>query len=48
MRSFKGGVTVLSCTVTDHGGPGAFERYIYLVSAGTKSALGPNASAIKL
>lgn len=31
-----------------HGGPWAFERHIYLASVRTKSALGPNASAIKL
>jgi len=47
-RSFREGVTILTCTATDHGRPGAFERYIYLASVGTKSALGPNASAIKL
>ncbi|KOX76992.1 hypothetical protein WN51_10386 [Melipona quadrifasciata] len=33
---------------TIHGGPAAFERHIYLASAGAKSAQGPNASAIKI
>jgi len=39
---------ILALLPTDHGGLGVFERYIYLTSVGTKSALGPNASAIKL
>lgn len=47
-QSFKGQTTILALLPTDHEGLEAFEKHIYLTSVGTKSALGPNASAIKL